>query len=220
MDIKNDKVWYLKQIDLFHGISDEEIMQIAQKVVEKKCTKKELLYTPFDTSDSICMLKKGEVTLYHSHYGKKIIIDVLKPGSIFGAIPFQENNSEHFAEVTEDAYICFFTSEDFMKVIEAKPRLMLKMLKVMSSKISEYENRMKTGLYDAKEKIIHHLEMMETKTQSLFARLIGSKSITHEKLSQLTGLSRETVTRAITALKKEGRINSSENGKIISVKTD
>ena len=70
MDSQNDKVWYLKQIDLFAGIPDEEIMQIAQKVVEKKCRKKELLYTPFDSNDSICMLKKGEVTLYHSHYGK------------------------------------------------------------------------------------------------------------------------------------------------------
>ena len=76
---ENSTVWYLKQIDLFEGITDEEIMAIAKTVVERSCTKKELLYTPFETTDSICMLKKGEVTLYHSHYGKKIIIDTLKP---------------------------------------------------------------------------------------------------------------------------------------------
>lgn len=210
----NQKVWYLKQIDLFEGIPDEEIMQIAQKVVEKKCNKKELLYTPFESTDSICVLKKGEVTLYHSHYGKKLIIDVLKPGSIFGAIPFQnEASSDHFAEVTEEAYICFFTPEDFLKIVEAKPKLMLRVLKMMSEKLAEYEDRMKTGLYDAKEKILHHLEQIEAKSQGIFGKFT-SKNLTHEKLSQLTGLSRETVTRAITALKKEGRIENNEDGKL------
>ncbi len=216
MSNQNDKVWYLKQIDLFQGISDEEIMSIAEKVVEKRCSKKELLYTPFESTDSICVLKKGEVTLYHSHYGKKLIIDVLKPGSVFGAIPFQEGSSDHFAEVTEDAYICFFTPEDFLKIIEAKPKLMLRVLKMMSKKISEYEDRMKTGLYDAKEKILHHLQQSEEKSRKLFGKFTN-KNITHEKLSQLTGLSRETVTRAITALKKEGRIQTDENGKMRSI---
>ncbi|MDA1061003.1 MAG: Crp/Fnr family transcriptional regulator [bacterium] len=201
----NNKAWYLQQIDLFQGISDEEVMKIANKVVEKKCSKKELLYTPFDSNDSICVLKKGEVTLYYSHYGKKLIIDVLKPGSIFGSIDFKEGTNDHFAEVTEDAYICFFTIEDFQKIIQAKPELMIRFLKIMSDRLSDYEQRIKSGIFDAKEKILHHLELIEKNRNSFLGKLKKTK-ITHEKLAAHTGLSRETVTRAITALKKEGRI--------------
>ena len=113
-----DKSWYLQQIDLFHGIPDEEIMAIADQMEERQCNKSEILYSPHDIANTICVLKKGEVTLYNSHHGKKLIIDVLRPGSIFGNITFQKDEkSTHYAEVTEDAYISFFPQDDFMKVI-------------------------------------------------------------------------------------------------------
>ena len=67
----SQKLWYLQQIELFKGIPKEEIMEIAQKVIEKHCSKKELIYTPFEPNDQVCVLKKGEVTLYHSHHGTR-----------------------------------------------------------------------------------------------------------------------------------------------------
>ena len=199
-------LWYLQQVDLFEGISDEEMMQLAGKIVERECLKKELLYTPFDEGDVIYILKKGEVTLYYSHYGKRLIIDVLKPGSIFGNIGFKEGNNTHFAEVTADAYVCTLKVEDFLKVIKAKPELMMKLIKVMSAQLSDYEAKLKSGLFDAKEKILDYLERKEAKENSgILNKLFGVKSkMTHEVLAQHTGLSRETVTRAIRDLKKEG----------------
>lgn len=204
-----NKAWYLQQIDLFQGISDEEIMQIAKNVIEKRCSKKELIYSPFEPNDQICVLKKGEVTLYHSHLGKKLIIDVLKAGSTFGNINFNsENQSDHFAEVTEEAYICYFTVEDFMKVLQAKPQIMLRFLRIMSQRLTEYEERIKSGLFDAKEKVLHHLEIIEKKnSKSFLGKILKKKHLTHEELAAHTGLSRETVTRAISALKKDGKIS-------------
>ena len=210
----DEKIWYLQQIDLFKGIPDADIMEIAEKIVEKKCHKKEVNYTPFEENKYICLLKKGEVTLYHSHQGRKLIIDILKPGAVFGNFSFDENKSEHFAEVTEDAYMCFFEMKDFLKILQARPELMLRFMKIMSGRIREYENKMKGGLYDAKQKIIHHLAILEEKNRkSLLNRLRPSRSkLTHNKLAQQIGLSRETVTRAITDLKKEGKIIDKENG--------
>ena len=212
------KVWYLQQIELFQGIPKEEIMEIAKKVIEKHCSKKELIYTPFEANDQVCVLKKGEVTLYHSHHGKRIIIDVLKPGAIFGNISFEAEGNDHFAEVTEDAFICFFNMEDFMKVLQAKPEVMMKFFKLMSERIADYEQKIKGGVLDSKEKVLHHLELLQKKREhGIIGKIIGPRTkITHEKLAQHTGLSRETVTRAINALKKEGRIEISENGDIIT----
>lgn len=101
-------------------------MGIAKKVAEKKCPKKEILYTPFEVANSVYVLKKGEVTLYHLHNGKKLIIDVLTEGSISGNLNFQKEKSSHFAEVTQPSYICIFHINDFIKVIQSRPELMLK----------------------------------------------------------------------------------------------
>jgi len=95
---------------------------------------------------------------------------------------------------------------------------MIRFIQEMSTRMQEYERRLKSGLFDAKEKIIHHLEILREKNQKGFLRkLKGPKEthITHETLAQHTGLSRETVTRAITDLKKSGDIATTESGKIV-----
>lgn len=209
------KVWYLKQVHLFKGIPEEEVMKIASKMVEKKCSKKEVLYTPFDENNTVFFLKKGEVTLYHLYRGKKLIMDTLNAGSIFGNIHFEAKKHTHYAEVTQDAYICAFELEEFMEILRHRPELMLKLLREMSERLRTYEDKLKGGLFDAKEKIIHELERRDCTSPSLIDRLFGKDcKITHEKLAQLTGLSRETVTRGITALKKEGRIIDTVDGSI------
>lgn len=216
MNTNRSTLWYLKQVDLFAGMSDEEVMKLAGKVIERECSLKELIYTPFDDSDSVCILKKGEVTLYYSHYGKKLIIDVLKPGSIFGNIGFKEGPHTHFAEVTAEAYVCILKVKDFMKVIQAKPELMIRLIRVMSDQLADYESKIKSGLFDAKEKILHYLEMSDRKRNtSLLNKLFGVRTrVTHERIAQHTGLSRETVTRAIRDLNKEGVITKNKEGEI------
>lgn len=205
MSSKEEKVWYLKQVDLFQGISDEEIMSIATKVSERKCKKNELLYSPDKkASDTISILKKGEIALYYLHHGKKFIIDVLGPGSIFGNISFGENANTHFAEATQEAYICTFRKEDFIKIIQAKPEIMLRFIQIMSDRLNEYEKKLKNNILDAKEKIQHYFEIREGKREKGIFSKILNKKITHERLAEHTGLSRETVSRAITDLKREG----------------
>lgn len=200
--------WYLQQIDLFSGINDSEIAKIAQNVTERKCHKKEFLYTPHDKQSGIHILKKGEITLYYSHYGKKLIIDILKPGSVFGDLNFTDQQTDHFAEVTEEAQICTFTKEDFINIIKAHPEITLRLLKIVSTRLADYEKRMKSGLFDAREKIIHYLELREEKIAKSFFR--RKTKMTHQKIAAHVGLSRETVTRALSSLRKEGKIYDCE----------
>ncbi|PIR55117.1 hypothetical protein COU74_02970 [Candidatus Peregrinibacteria bacterium CG10_big_fil_rev_8_21_14_0_10_36_19] len=201
-----NKHWYLQQIDLFAGIPDSEIMSIAKNMKEKTCSKKELIYIPEEENSFIYILKKGEVTLYNSHMGKRLIIETLKPGSIFGNISFEESKSTHFAEASQDSYICIFTAEDFAKILQERPKIMMRFLQIMSDKVQQYENRLKSGLFDAKEKILQQLELQQKANDNPLNKLFGRKTaITHERLGQLTGLSRETVTRAVNELKKEGK---------------
>lgn len=201
------KHWYLQQIDLFRGIPDQEIMSIAKKMIEKKCSKKETIYMPDEINSSIYVLKKGEITLYNSHAGRRLIIEVLKPGSIFGNINFQKDKTTHFAEASEDSYVCIFSIEDFTAILHSKPGLMMKFLQIMSERMQNYERRLKGGLFDAKEKILQQMEIFleENNKNNVLSKLFGKKTkMTHDHLAELTGLSRETVTRAINDLKKAG----------------
>lgn len=212
-----DKVWYLKQINLFEGMDESEMMDLASKAFEKSCNKKEVLYTPFNSTNLIYILKQGEVTLFHSKDGKKIIIDILKPGSIFGNISFEPQNNTHFAEVTEDAFICTLNLDDFLGIIQSKPELLNKFMNILLDRLSEYEMRIKLNLLSSKERVLEAIEALEDKNAHSFLNALRGKKrkITHEKIAEYTGLTRETVSRSLSELKKDGKISSDEAGNFI-----
>lgn len=216
INMTNTKIWYLKQVDLFKDLKGKELKDVALLLHERACSKSEIIYSPFEQADCVYFLKKGEVTLYHLHRGKKVIIDVLGPGSMFGNIGFDRNtNSTHFAEFSEAGFLCLMKMDNFLDLLKRKPDLMINMLAIFSTKINDYETLMKSSLYDAKGKILQQLQIMKEKRQKRFlGGAFLKKVVTHEKLAHHTGLSRETVTRSLLDLKKEGRVRFLKDGEI------
>ena len=75
----------------------------------------------------------------------------------------------------------------------------------------EYEEKMKWAVFNAKEKVLNQLRVLETKQKSFFGLLSNQKiTIYHEKLAEHIGLSRETVSRALQDLKNDGSIEIDE----------
>lgn len=214
-DSPNNKLWYLKNLDLFKGIPEEEIMKLAERVEECSYNKDDMIYSPHDELNKIYVLKRGEVRLFHSINGKRIVFEVLGAGSIFGGIDFSNAKSSHFAQATHPSRVCIFNEEDFTNILRAKPEIMLKFIKKMTSKVHDLEERLKNRNYQAEELIYLELErLQEKRQQSLFGRFINKSNIhiTHEELAELTGLNRVTVTRSIKRLKESGRISADKAG--------
>lgn len=198
--------WYLTNINLFKGLNAADLREVASLVDEKTCDKKELLYSPHSGPEEIYILKKGEVTLYTSNEGKRLVLEVLGPDSIFGRLSPEIQNINHFAEVTEDAYICTIPLKKFSKLIAEKPHILLNLLNILAGQLKDYQNKLKENLMTAEEKVLTCLNHQEKKTPSLLSQWFSSGKLTHAKIAEQTGLSRETVSRIMSRLKKEGKL--------------
>ena len=142
--------------------------------------------------------------------GKRVIIDILKPGSFFGNISLNpEEETTYFAEASDKVMICALSTKSFLTIVQHYPEIILRLLQMMTEKVREYEGRIKAGaLFDAKEKVLDAIKVVKEKDEKDFLpRLLRKKTkITHEKLGALTGLARETVTKAIAELEQDGKI--------------
>ncbi len=203
-------LWYLKNVELFQGLSDEELGEILEGVLHNQMDAKEFVYTPEELVENVYILKEGEVTLYKTVDGKKIILDVLKPGAIFGNIGFDpESGEQHYAEVTQKAFVCTFPHNFFLQIIQKRPDVALRALKVLSKRVSQYEMQIRTlSALQARERILATIHLLNEKEQSsiLPPILRTATKITHEKLGNMTGLTRETVTKQLAELEKDGMI--------------
>lgn len=199
--------WYLKNVDLFQGLSAEALKEVSQIVHEKICPKKELLYSPHSESPQIYILKKGEITLYLSREGKRYILDILGPGSIFGQIVPQQKEPDHFAEVTQEAYVCLISLGNFSALIAKYPEILMNLMRIMAEQVQDYQKKLSHNLMSAEEKVLFCLEENKNKSPGLLAKWFNKdRKMTHAKIAEKTGLSRETVSRILSRFKKEGKL--------------
>lgn len=176
-------------------------MDIAHQLIERECSFNEILYTPHDLAETVYILKRGQVTLYHSHKGKKKVINTLYPGDLWGAVRLGKgSNYTHFAQADSDSLICMMPIQDFLHILQSKPEIMLKFLEQISEKLHYYEQSLKGPLLNAEEKVLAFIERHE-KSQNLWNKILHRKP-THDYIAAQTGLARETVSRILNKNKR------------------
>ncbi|PIR59170.1 MAG: hypothetical protein COU69_02170 [Candidatus Pacebacteria bacterium CG10_big_fil_rev_8_21_14_0_10_56_10] len=197
----DSQLWYLKQIDLFKGLPEAELKYVSSCFRSKKYDKDTELPDVHD-EDSVFLVKYGVVELYAlTEDGRKIIIEILGDGSVFGNLPDSENIA-YFARVKKNALVCRMMTEEFFKLVSKYPSVSEKLLRSMYSSISIQKERISSlAAESVPERLRRLLRMISTQ---LLAE--QNVSFTHEELAQMIGTSRQTVTTLINSLVKEGKL--------------
>ena len=119
------KIWYLQRVNLFADISSEEMMELARMTQEKTFRKKEIIYLPGQQGNHVYLLKKGIVKISKiTEDGRELTLALLKPGEVFGEVEaMDQSRRDTQAEAHSDTMICMLGRDDFLKMIQSKPQL-------------------------------------------------------------------------------------------------
>lgn len=215
------KIWYLQKVDLFKGMSKEEMMNLARMVQERSFRKKEIIYLAGEPGNHVYLLKKGIVKISKvTGNGRELTLALLKPGEIFGELEAVggEGTRDGQAEAHSDVFICVLNRNDLMSMMKSKPDLSIRLSKLIGFRRRVIENRMENLLFKS---IPERLSALLAELLSQFGeKTTGGMKIniplTHEDLANLIGAARATVTETLNEFKKQGTIEI--NGKLITVK--
>lgn len=210
-----NKLWYLKQTNLFKALPPEQMEMISNHLIAKEYSKKQVILEPEDR-DKVFILKSGTVEIYEiTTSGKRIIIDVLIPGNIFGDLGVVDNSS-HFVEASTDSFVCVMGKQEFFEIVSKNPVISYELIKELFTKTVESQKQIASLASDS----------VASKIKNLMFRLAsryGEKNngwvtitskFTHEELADMIGISRPTLTEMLNKLEKQGVIK--RDGKIIS----
>lgn len=214
------KIWYLKRVNLFKEMSQEEMEQMAKMVVEKSFRKKELIYLPGEPGQSVYLLKKGVVKISKvTPDGRELTLAFLKPGEIFGELEAMgETARDTQAEAHSDLLICVLRREHFMQMMEMKPKLGIQLSKLIGFRHKVIENRLENLIFRT---IPERLAALLLELAREFGEPSGNATkitlpLTHQDLANLIGSARPTVTDTFNEFKAKGIVDVS--GKTITVK--
>jgi CRP-like cAMP-binding protein len=202
-----DKIWYLKQLDIFKELAPKDISDIGVIVDEKNVSKKEVILEPED-KEKVYLIKRGQVKLYQlTEDGKRIIIDTLGLGSVFGNFGL-ESQSQNFAQATADTYVCIAKKDTFFKTVASKPELSEKLIGMLFDQISvgrDYITAMAGGSVLSKLKF-KLAELGNRYGEEKVGKVKINQRFTHEEIADMIGVSRETITKLLGALRRKGII--------------
>lgn len=207
------KLWYLQNFNLFKEVEDHTLIEMAVKSHMSYSKKKEVIYFPEESSDTIYFVKGGKIKISRiSADGQTATLALLGAGEIFGesAILGQERH-ENIAEVAEDAIICAINKKDFQELLEKSNLLTRRVNTLIGEHMRNVESKIEDLVFkDAHERVVSFLvHYVKTFGKQLVDIWEVRPFLTHQEIAELTATSRQTVNSILNELKSEGKIDFS-----------
>lgn len=180
----------------------------------RKYPKGQMLILSGDETDYIYHLVKGRVKEYDVSYrGDEVILNIFKPPAFFPmSLAINKTRNPYIYEAETDVEIRQAPAEDVLKFLKSNPDVMYDLLSRLYRGVDGLLSRMAHLMAgSARSRLLHEL--------ILECRRFGEQqkdgsyelSINEKDLGARAGLSRETVNREASKLKKEGLISIHRN---------
>ena len=161
----------------------------------------------------IFLLCKGTVKLsVISRSGKKMIVELAAPGQVLGlSATISGEPYEVTAETNEPCLINFVNRDHFLRFLKDNVEACFKVAEQLSEKYHDACNEVRSlGLsHSAHEKLANLLLEWSSKNgEAGKSELRLRLRLTHEEIGNMIGISRETVTRLLTEMKKRHIVES------------
>ncbi|MBI3287435.1 MAG: Crp/Fnr family transcriptional regulator [Chloroflexi bacterium] len=201
--IKN-KVAYLSEVEILRDLSTNELEEWDRSFTMITTPAGKIFYTPEEMGEVLFLLKKGRVQLYRiSREGKKLVIDTLGPGTLFGEMALVgQGMHDTFAEAVEDCLLCVMSRADLERLLTKKPAVALRIFELVGQRLMDVEARLEDIAFKS----------VPARLASLLVRLAkehGSliTGLTHQDLADTVGTYRETTTQTLNQFKAQGLIS-------------
>jgi len=206
----DERVRRLSQVSIFEPLSREEIERLDGQLTHVRLERGEILYTPEDRREHLCVLQKGRVREYKVVDDRELTLVVLETGMVFGemALPAQKFRGV-YAQAMEPSEVSVMSRKHLEHIMLDKPEVGVKIAHVLSERLRWYETRL--------EDIT--LKDVPARLASLILSLIESQGVvsthnqlkiptrfTHRELGTMIGVKREAVTRAFARLQDTGAV--------------
>lgn len=217
--VQNPKSSVIKKLKILKDIDQKTREELAKKGQIFTLTSKKNYLKELPIEDKAYFLIEGRAFLSCIEPdGRKMIMENLFKGDFFGDLGFREEEKLApppletnciFLEPLpkEEIQILVLSKKDFLQILSTSPCLMTKVLSSAVWRINQLEQKLEEiAFFGLETKILTELVKLGDIEPGEEAIVKVNSKITHEKLAQSTGSVRETVSRAISKLKRTGLI--------------
>jgi len=220
--IKNESA-LLRNVQLFSSLTDQELLQISEKIRIKTFRKNETILHEEDTNEYMYTILSGKVKVIQtSEDGKETILAMHKTGDFFGEMSLIDGKTMPATVLAmEETLTAIISKQEFILLISMQGKVLEKLLIILCTRLRESWNKIQMlNFNNAAQRIKMLFSMLSAEygEKSVDAITLNIK-LTHQDIANMAGVTRETVTRVIDKWQRDKEITVLKN-KIIRFHPD
>jgi len=212
-----DKLWYLRRLNLFDEMSDEEVRALSREFRMWTCSARQSCLN--EATDRVYLLKAGRIRLYQlTADGHELTTAIVLPGQMFGIGSLLGQGRATHAEALEDSVICEASAPDFMAMLARHPLLMAKVVMSMARQIFHLEETLESIAYKSVPTRLAELLVSLLPEGDEVPEGIALPPYPQEELGHMIGATREAVARSLSEWRQMGVMGTGRRTVVRDVK--
>jgi CRP/FNR family transcriptional regulator, cyclic AMP receptor protein len=201
----------LARTEVFGGLEERELAEVAQVAVPRSWKQGEVIFREGDDGDTCYLLRSGAVILTREHQdGRMVALAEVRAGGMFGEMAmFRDEARSATAECVEDTSAVALLARDVQRLIRQNPDIALKLLHALADRVGRTNERL---LQQSFQTVAGRV------ASALFAQVVARQGegapdrdvlvrATQAEIAQLAGTSRESASRFLATLEREGVVS-------------
>ncbi len=198
----------LRSIPMFAELVDEDLDALASMMAHREYPKGSFILTQNNPGTAMFLLVSGRVKVsIASPEGKELALSYLDAPSHFGemsAVDAQPRSADVIA--VSDVEVLSIESRDLATAVQLQPRLALTIIGTLSRRLRGMIERLEgMAFHDATHRVMRVLLNVATASYEACGVPV-IEGLTHYEIATLAGTSRETASRVISNLAKDGQV--------------
>ena len=199
----------LTHFAFFDGLPPAVVEKAMIHIVTRTHPTNQVILLENDWGSSVYLILEGWVKIRtYNLDGKEVTLNILGKGEIFGEMAALEEvpRSTDVIALTP-ATTSNIPAPDFLNLIQTEPLAGIKLAQLMARRLRQVNQRLRLRESDSMSRVADTLLFLAEGQGKSIQTGIEIPNLPHRELSSLCGLARETVTRVLTKLEKNGLIS-------------
>jgi len=131
---------FLKQVPLFEGLSNEDLMFLCGMISQLRIVKGEILFNEGDEGEEAYVIKEGQIQIYKTVAGREVHLALRGPGEVIGEVSLLEAVPRTASgRAQEDSLLFVITHEQLDRLLNASPSAAITMLHTVTARLKSSE---------------------------------------------------------------------------------
>jgi CRP/FNR family transcriptional regulator/CRP/FNR family cyclic AMP-dependent transcriptional regulator len=201
---------FLRKVPLFEGLKEEELEAIASVTITRSFSKDQVIILAEEEGDALFLINTGQVKVsIVSEDGREVILSLLGEGAVFGELALLDEKPRSANVVAmSDAELYMLHRSDFLKLLYRVPKIAITLLAELATRLRKTDRKIEgLALLDVTSRISETLLQLADEQGEVHSEgLHIPNRPTHQQLANMSGTTRETVSRVLKRLEAQGYI--------------